>query len=304
MLEKNILITGCDGLVGKELVKLWPKAIHINHKMHDLTCENDVKYLFSKHTPKCIIHLAAKVGGIVDNMKNPASYFDENILMNTLLLKHSKLNNVERFIGILSSCIFPDVVKKYPMSEDCMHLGPPTKTNFSYGYAKRALAVQIDSYNAQYGTKYNYVIPCNLYGFNDKEDYQKSHFITALLCKIKSAISEGDTSIQLMGDGSPLRQFMHAKDLANILKLIVEKNVYDNLNIAPTNQNVSIDKMARIALKVLGAEHLKIIYDTTKPNGQYQKDICTKKLLEHFPNYKFISFEKGIADVYNQINTK
>jgi len=107
--EENILITGAGGLVGSELNKLYPNAIKIYHKNFDLTKETDVKNLFQNYKPKCIIHCAGRVGGILDNIKHPASFFDDNIIMNTLMVKYAYLNNVERFVGILSSCIFPDV---------------------------------------------------------------------------------------------------------------------------------------------------------------------------------------------------
>lgn len=300
MKENDILITGSNGMVGEELKKILPNAINITHKDFDLTSENEVKYMFYQHQPKIIVHLAAKVGGVMDNIKNPADYFDENILMNTLLLKHSRLNNVNRFIGILSSCIFPDVVDTYPMSEDELHKGPPTETNFSYGYAKRSMAVQIDAYNKQYGTKYNYLIPCNMYGEYDKTDVVKSHFIAALIIKIKDAVKNNKDYITLYGDGSPLRQFMYAGDLANIIKYIIDNDIYENLNIA-TEDVLSIHEMAKIALKTTNNDHIKINYDTTKPNGQYRKDISIDKLKKIIPNYNFVKLEDGIKKIYDKL---
>lgn len=298
--DEEILITGSEGLVGSEMKKLYPAAIHVSHKKYDLTNENDVKFMFINHKPKCVIHLAAKVGGVLDNISNPATYFDDNVLMNTFLVKHSHLNGVQRFIGVLSSCIFPDVCENYPMTLNEIHRGPPTATNFSYGYAKRVLAVQIDAYNKQYGTKYNYVMPSNMYGENDKLDYQKSHFIPALLMKIKKAIKDNADHIVLLGDGSPLRQFMHAKDLANVIKHMIDKDVYENLNVA-NDENLSIDEMAKIALRVTNTEHLKIVYQKGTPNGQHRKDICTKRLKELMPEYKFIMLADGIKMVYNSL---
>ena len=297
MKQSDILITGSNGMVGQEFRVIYPNAIHITHKDYDLTSENDVKNMFLNHQPKVIIHCAAKVGGIIDNIKNPADYFDDNILMNTLLLKHGRINGVKRFIGVLSSCVFPDVVDNYPMKEEDLHLGPPTMTNFSYGYAKRSLAVQIKSYNKQYGTKYNYVIPCNMYGEHDKIDENKSHFIAAILHKIKKAAYNGDDHIVLFGDGTPLRQFIHAKDLATIIKIMIDDEIYEDLNIA-ANDNLSINEMVKIALMSTNNEHLEIVYDKTKPNGQYRKDISIDKLLKLIPDYKFITLEEGIKMVY------
>jgi GDP-L-fucose synthase len=298
--DEEILITGSNGLVGLELKKLYPNAICITHKDYDLTNENDVKYMFFKHTPKCVIHLAAKVGGVLDNIENPAVFFDQNILMNTFMVKHSYQNNVERFVGILSSCIFPDIAKNYPLELDELHNGPPTATNFSYGYAKRCLAVQIDAYNKQYGTRYNYLIPSNMYGEHDKLDPKKSHFIPSLILKIKKAILNDQDHIKLLGDGSPLRQFMHAKDLANVIKYILDNEIYENLNVA-NEENFSIDQMAKITLDATGNSHLKLFYEPNTPNGQHRKDISIKRLKELMPEYKFTNLADGVRDMYKNI---
>lgn len=298
--SKNILVTGSSGLVGSEFKKLFPDAIFVSSKDYNLTKEIDVQSLFLDYKPKCVIHLAARVGGILDNIKNPAIYYDDNVLMNTLMVKYSYLNSVERFVGILSTCIYPDTVDSYPMQIEDLHKGPPTKTNFSYGYAKRSLAVQIDAYNTQYGTKYNYVIPCNLYGEHDKFDSNKSHFVTALLLKIKTAVKNGEDNISLFGDGSPLRQFMHAEDLAKALRLLLVNDIYENINIA-TDENYSINEIAQKALQVTKNEHLKIKYVPNTPNGQYRKDVCNKKFKELFPEYKMISLGDGMKRVYESL---
>ena len=298
--QNEILITGGNGLVGTEFKIIYPNAIYITRKDFDLTIEENIKKMFAAYTPKCVIHLAAKVGGILDNMNNQATFFDENVLMNTLMVKHSYLNNVERFIGILSSCIFPDVSNTYPMELSQLHDGAPTATNLSYGYAKRCLAVQIDAYNKQYGTKYNYVMPSNMYGENDKFDPKKSHFIPALLMKIKKAVAEKKDHITLLGDGTPLRQFMHVKDLAATIKYMIDNEIYENLNIA-NDENLSIDAMARICLEATGNSHLKIVYEPNTPNGQYRKDISTKRLKELMPNYQFTKLADGVKVMYNNI---
>ena len=139
-----------------------------------------------------------------------------------------------------------------------------------------------------------------MYGDNDKFDPKKSHFIPALLLKIKQAVHNKQNFIKLLGDGTPLRQFMHAKDFANVIKYTIDNSIYDNLNVA-NDENLSIDEMARIALKATNNEHIKIIYEPNTPNGQYRKDICTKKLKELMPNYKFIKLFDGVKMVYESI---
>lgn len=299
----KIVVTGGSGLVGKYLRKYIPNAIYLSSKDFDLTKELDVVNMFEKHKPNIIIHLAAKVGGILDNINKPAEYFTENVLMNTLLIENSRKYNVKRFIGILSTCIFPDVMKNYPMKETDLHFGPPTNTNFSYGYAKRSMAVQIDAYNKQYGTKYQYLIPCNLYGVGDKNHESNSHFITALVKKIYEAKKNNENTITLFGDGTPLRQFMYAEDFAKVIHEILVKEIYDNLNVAG-NENLSIKKMAEIALESCEANSLFILWDKTKPNGQYRKDVSIQKLKSLLPNFEPLSLSEGIKLVYKSYYDK
>jgi GDP-L-fucose synthase len=300
MKDKNILVTGGSGMVGKSLKKLIPNALYISSKDCDLTNQIEVELLMKTYKPNIIIHLAAKVGGIIDNINNPAEYFDDNILMNTLLLKSAYKYGVERFIGILSTCIYPDKLDTYPMTEDMLHLGPPTPTNFSYGYAKRSLAVQIDVYNKQYGTKYQYLIPCNLYGEYDKYG-DNSHFVAALIKKIHNAKINNNSKITLFGTGTPLRQFMHSNDLALIIKKCLDNNIYDNFNVA-TEENISINDITKIALKACNAEHINIEYDMTKPDGQFRKDVSIDKLKTIIPDFSPTPLFDGIKETYNKIN--
>jgi len=286
-------------MVGQSLKKYLPNATYISSKEYDLTSEIHVYQMFNNIKPNIVIHLAAKVGGIVDNITYPADYFDKNIIMNTLLLKYVQQFNIERFIGILSTCIYPDIVETYPITEDMLHLGPPTKTNFSYGYAKRALAVQIDAYNQQYGTNYQYLTPCNLYGEFDKYG-DNSHFVAALIKKIHNAKINNEDKITLFGDGSPLRQFMHSDDLAYVIKYCLDNNIYDNMNVA-IDENLSILEMAQIALKACSAEYLNIEFDITKPNGQYRKDVSINLLKEKIPVFNPIKLEDGIKQTSNYL---
>lgn len=296
----NILVTGGSGMVGRSLKDIIPDAIYLSSKDCDLTNPLETELLIKKHKPDVIIHLAAKVGGIMDNINKPAEYFDDNVLMNTNLLRLSYKYNVKRFIGILSTCIYPDKVDEYPMTEDMLHLGPPTPTNFSYGYAKRSLAVQIDAYNKQYGTKYQYLIPCNLYGENDKFG-ENSHFIAALIKKIVKMEEDGNNTLELFGTGKPLRQFMHSDDLAWVIKECLDKNIYESFNVA-TEENLSIREMAEIAISSCELKNVKINFDSTKPDGQYRKDVSIDKLKGLLPRFKTLPLSEGIKKVYDKIS--
>jgi GDP-L-fucose synthase len=298
----KIVVTGGSGMVGQSLKKIMPDAIYLSSSDYDLTSESGVAQMYNDLKPEAVIHLAAKVGGIIDNINKPGEYFTDNILMNTLLVEYAKRHNLERFIGVLSTCIYPDKANKYPMTEDILHQGPPTLTNFSYGYAKRSLAVQIDAYNKQYETKYQYLTPCNLYGEHDKFG-ENSHFVAALIKKIHQAKIGLNDKIKLFGTGTPLRQFMHSDDFAKIIKICIDEDIYESFNVA-TDENISINEIAKIALKACDAEHLKIEYDETKPDGQFRKDVSSKKLKSIIPDFSPINLYEGISDTYKKIDKK
>ena len=296
----KILVTGGSGMVGKSLKKILPEATYLSSKECDLKNEEEVKSLMNNNEFDAVIHLAAKVGGIIDNINKPDDYFVDNIQMNTNIVKWSRITGVKRFIGILSTCIYPDKVISYPMTEDMLHQGPPTPTNFSYGYAKRCLAVQIDACNKQYGTKYQYLTPCNLYGENDKFG-DNSHFIAALVKKIVKMKKDGNSTLELFGTGKPLRQFMHSDDLAWVIKECLDKNIYESFNVA-TEENLSIREMVDIALKSCNLKNTQLVFDKTKPDGQYRKDVSIEKLKGLLPNFKTLPLNKGIKKVYDKIS--
>jgi GDP-L-fucose synthase len=294
---KKILVTGGSGLVGRHLKDILPEATYLSSKEFDLTAEADVKNLFSENWDH-VVHLAARVGGILDNMKYPSDFIEQNVLMNTLVVKYARFAHVPRLTAVLSSCIFPDISERYPMTEEDLHLGPPQKTNFAYAIAKRTLAVQIDASNQQYLTNYNYLIPCNLYGEYDRFDEFRSHYLTALLGKIVKAEDEGAKCIKLLGTGKPLRQFMYAADLARVIHQTIHQDICASFIVA-TNENRSIREIAEIALEVTGHGDLELLFDTNAPDGQFRKDVANSKMMSLFPEFQFTALSDGIKRVYD-----
>ena len=299
---KKILVTGGSGLLGLSLKEILPDAIYVSSKDYDLKFLDQVEQMYKDHQPTHILHLAARVGGIVENIKYPYDYFEENILMNSNIISVAKKYNIQKFLAMLTSCAYPNVVDKYPMVESDLFNGPPAKTNFSYAMTKRAMAAQIDACNLQYGTKYNYLMACNIYGeYDNFHDGDKMHFVTALIKKIQDAESMDYNLIKLFGTGKPLRQFMHAHDLARVIKEVINNDITESFNVAPPNQNLSINEMARLAMEAMNVK-MGIEYDSTKPDGQFNKEICTKKLTNIFPDFKFMTFQEGILRTINKQN--
>lgn len=301
----TVLVTGGSGMVGRHLQDIAPDYIYLSSADCDLTSYKEVDLLMKKYQPTAVIHLAAKVGGILQNMKFPADFYDLNIAMNTNVLKAARDNKINKFLSILSTCMYPNVVETYPLTEEDVHKGPPAQANFSYAYTKRCMAVQIDAYNQQLGCNYNYLIPCNLYGeYDNFDDSNKMHFVTALINKIITAENNNEKSIMLFGSGTPLRQFMYSGDLAKVIKLVMDNDIKESFNVAPTNQNYSIDQMARMTLDALNKKDWTIEYDSTKPDGQFRKDVSNLKMLNNIADFKFTEFSDGVVKVYNKIKER
>ena len=299
-MEKRILVTGGTGMVGNYLKEILPDAMYIGSKDCDLTDNNQVDKLWGDYKPTNVIHLGAKVGGIVENLNYPADFYEINTIMNTNVLRVSRKYNVMRFTGILSTCMYPDVVETYPMTEDNIHDGPPSFANFSYGFTKRSLSVGIEAYNKQHGTNWNYLIPCNLYGEYDHfEDPEKCHFITALIRKIIDAENNGEENITLFGTGSPLRQFMHASDLARVIKIVIENDITESFNVATPEEN-SIKDMATITLEALD-KNMGVVFDSDKPDGQYRKTVSCDKMMSLISDFEFTKLKDGVVKVYEEV---
>ena len=298
-MDKKILVTGGSGLVGQHLQDILPNAIYISSKDYDLTDLQQVRDMMNDEKPNSVIHLAARVGGIVDNINYPVDYLEENVLMNTNVLKACHEFDVEKVIAILSTCVYPDVVDIYPMKEEDLFNGPPTPTNFSYGFAKRCMAAHIDSYRKQYDKKWSYLIPCNLYGEYDKYEEHHSHFVSAFIKKIY----EAKDSIELWGTGKPLRQFMYGGDLARVIKYMIDKDIVGSFNVAPEWVH-SINDLAEIGKKACLKEKLVVNYNSNKPDGQFRKDVDSSKLLSALKDFEFTPLKEGIKKVYDNFSKR
>jgi len=290
----SVVVSGGTGFIGARLKNHRPKWTYLSSRDYDLLNKEECNQMFKEHQPDAIIHLAAKVGGIKENANNQASFYYENIMINTNILECAHRNNVKRTLSSLSTCAFPDVVSKYPFLEEDLFKGPPAKTNFSYGYTKRALHVQAVSYRKQYGLNYSTFCPSNIYGPGDNFNSESSHFIPALIKKIAEA-KEGDT-LELWGTGTPLRQQLYIDDLVEIIPLLLEKHNSDMPIIVAPNENLSISEMANILHKNV-KKNVKIVYNN-RLEGQFRKDGSSKKLLKLLGGFNFTKFEDGVTKTY------
>ena len=291
MMTRKILVTGSSGLVGTALMKFSSDLVGVTSNDADLRDITQVRTIFSKLGPfHGVIHLASNVGGLFKNMNKPVEMIEDNLLMNTNILKVAHENDVQNVIMCLSTCIFPDIVKEYPITSDTLHRGPPHPSNEGYAHAKRMGEVLTRAYQTQYGRRYFCVVPTNVYGPHDNFDLYDAHVIPAL---IRKCWFRGNEPFKVAGTGEPLRQFIYSADLA---RLIME--AYDNytkldtpLVLCPPNSEVSIRHVAELIAKEFGVDPDKIVYETHKSNGQFKKTAISLA-----DDGKFTSLEDGIRD--------
>ena len=301
----KVLVTGGTGLVGRHLQDIMPDARYVSSKGYDLREYVHASDMIQVFRPDTIVHLAARVGGIQDNIDNPIGFYEDNMKINMNVVEAARRHGVKNLIGMLSTCIYPDTFPEstespYPMAEDVLEAGPPAESNYGYGVAKRAMYSHIKLCREKLGFNYSCLIPCNLYGKYDNFDLQTCHYVPALLKRIIQAKQQGLKKIVLWGTGEPLRQFMHAGDLAKFIKICVSHEICQDLNVA-TPEIKTIREIAEIALKACDAEDLEIEWDTSKPDGQLRKDVTAIKLEYVFPSMMYQSLKYGLRDVYDHL---
>jgi len=295
----KILITGSGGMVGSTLIPKINGDIYTPSSSEvDLTNDSQVADYFHENKFDYVVHLAAYVGSLHDNIENRVAYFDNNILMNTLVTKYAYSSGVKNFLGVLSTCIYPDNCNTFPIPESNLHNGAPHKDLMSYAYAKRSHAVQLDAYKETFGVNYNYLIPCNIYGIGNPKHKDRSHYINDLIFKIIDAQKKSKNVIELFGDGTPLRQFMLADDFSLIISRYIELGIQESFNVAP-NWNLSIEEIAKVALKTCGSDGMGIVYNSSKPNGQHRKDVNTSIMNTLMDTPSFTDLEIGIKRIYD-----
>ena len=290
----RILVTGSRGLVGSAIMSLGysvPEVIGITSDDCNLLHWKETDDLLRKYRPDAIIHLAARVGGVKANMKAPATFFMENLTMNTHLLEAARIHCVKKVICFLSTCVFPDPCE-LPLKPENLHAGPPHPSNYGYAYAKRMLAVQCQSYNQEYGTNFTPVIPCNIYGEHDNFNLENSHVAPALIRKFWEAKLKGEP-VTIWGTGKPLREFIYSHDVARLLIDLLDYYEKNDPIILSTGVETSIKELVETIAKSVDFKG-DILWDDTKPEGQYRKPSDNTPLKTLFPSFNFTSLERGI----------
>ncbi len=242
--------------------------------------------------PGIVIHLAAVVGGIGANRANLGRFFYDNLIMGALLMEDARRAGVKKFVAVGTICSYPKFTP-VPFREEALWDGYPEETNAPYGLAKKMLLVQAQAYRQQYGFNAIYLLPVNLYGPGDHSDLESSHMIPALIRKCVEAVERGQPEIVCWGDGSPTREFLYVEDCAEAILLATE--LFDGVepvNVG-TGFEISIKDLVNLIAELTGFQG-RILWDTTKPNGQPRRCLDTCRASELFGFRAKTDFRKGL----------
>lgn len=285
----DLLVTGGTGMVGQAIQRSLPEgvvAVFVSSRQFDLRKPPEARKMMRTFKPKCVIHLAAKVGGVKANSEQVADFFNENILINTNVLMAAHKYNVNNVVSLLSTCVYPDAKwVTYPLTETQLHEGPPHNSNFGYAYAKRMVEVQSRAFRQQYGRNFTTAIPNNIYGPDDNFDLEDGHVLPAIVRKIYEAKTLGKQAV-FWGNGAALREFTYSDDIAQcLLKMagILADEVYNSeipCNIG-TAEEVSIREAVEMVAKILEYNG-DIFWDETKPSGQHRKPSRGGRVLHEY----------------------
>lgn len=289
-MKNKILVTGGNGLVGSEFV--GDQYFKPSSKDYNLTDREQTYRLMIKGFDS-VIHCAAKVGGLGSNMKYKGDFFYQNVMMNTNIIEGARLSKVKNLVAFLSTCVFPDNVE-YPLTEKKIHMGPPHFSNDAYAHAKRMVDVQIKAYREQYGLNYKSVIPSNIYGPNDNYDLINGHVIPSLIHKCYLA-RENKTDLMIWGTGQPLREFIYSKDVAKLTEWVLNHYNEDEPIILSTSDEISIKDVVGIIVELMNYKG-NVLFDSTKPDGQFRKPSDNSKIKEYLPNFQFTPIYEGLKE--------
>jgi GDP-L-fucose synthase len=292
----TIVVAGGTGLAGSAIVRAYQAAGHevvpVSRKVVDLL-DRDATFRFIKDVkPALIVDAAAKVGGIGANNSFPVEFLSDNVRIQSNLMEAAHAADVEKFIFLGSSCIYPRDCAQ-PIKEEYLLTGPLEETNSAYAVAKIAGIELIKSFRKEYGRKWISLMPTNLYGINDNFELQGSHVLPAFIRRFVEAAEKGAAVETLWGSGSPKREFLHVDDLAAAVVHLGE--TYDSsehLNIG-TGEDLTIKELAELVAELSGFNG-ELAWDTSKPDGTPRKvlDVSKAKALGWEPK---ISLREGIA---------
>jgi GDP-L-fucose synthase len=297
--SERIVVTGGAGFLGgyvlEALRERGARQLFVpRSKDYDLVDMEAVRRLYRDAKPTLVLHLAARVGGIGANQRNPGKFFYDNLMMGVQLIEVGRQLGLEKLVALGTICAYPKLCP-VPFKEEDLWNGYPEETNAPYGLAKKMLLVQSQAYREQYGVNSVVLFPVNLYGPRDNFDLETSHVIPALIRRCVEARERGEKRLVAWGDGSPSREFLHARDAAEAIVAAAER--YDKSE--PVNLGagfeIRIRDLVPLVARLCRFEG-QIAWDASKPNGQPRRMLDTSRALREFGWKARIPFEEGLRE--------
>lgn len=309
--QYKILVTGGNGFLGKEVIsqlcKIYDKRniFSPTSSEFDLTIKQNVYDLFHAIKPDIVIHLAAKVGGILGIKKNCGQFFYDNVLMGLNLIDISRIYNINKFIFVSSGCIYPKN-GTIPLQENEIWNGYVDDNVAAYAVAKKSLITMLQSYYDQYGLKSISLVPSNLYGPNDHFDGENNHVIPSLISRVVKAKKNNINKIVCWGSGNQTRDFLYVSDAASgIIKSIDAEIDYPTIINLGSGTETTIKTVTKKIIDLID-NNIFVEWDTSKPEGQPRRLMSidrAKNILNWQPQVKLDDgLQKTIEFYYNHVN--
>ena len=299
-MNARVFVAGHAGLVGSALVRALKargkaEILTVPRSALDLENQQGVFEYFERERPEYVYLAAAKVGGIVANMRYPADFIRSNLSIQCNVIEAAWRSGVRKLLFLGSACVYPRFAKQ-PITEDQLLTGPLEPTNAAYSVAKIAGIEMCRAYNEQRGTNFISVMQTNLYGPGDNFDPETSHVLPALIRKFDNARQRRDASVTLWGSGQPRREFLHVDDMASASLLLMDRyEGSDPINIG-CGEDLTINELAGLVKHAVGYEG-SIEWDVSRPDGMPRRLLNVSKLLA-FGWRPQIPLDKGIASTY------
>ena len=280
----KILIFGSEGMVGSSISNILSKGndyelVLSNRNTNNLFDLSSTKKHIKDVNPDCIINAAAKVGGININNEKRFEFITENLKINMNILESCLENKNIKIINLGSSCIYP-LDAENPLKEEYIMTGKLEPTNSPYAMAKLS-AIEIgDAMTKQFGQKITNLMPTNLYGPNDNFSENDSHVIPGLIFRMHNAKINNEESFSIWGSGKPLREFLYVDDLSEAIKLIIDKDIDQQILNVGSSQEISIIDLAKLIKKVVCYDG-ELTFDSTKPDGNPRKLLDSSKMFSY-----------------------
>ena len=294
--DRVVVVTGGAGFLGSHVVKRLTdsgaRVVVPRHAEHDLTKHGVADSFFAAHKPSHVIHLAARVGGIGYNQAEPAPLFLDNLQMGVNVIEAARTTGVEKITILGTVCSYPKFTP-VPFREESIWDGYPEETNAPYGIAKKALLVHAQVNQQQYGQRFAFVIPTNLYGPGDKFHESVSHVIPALIKKCVEAKEKGVDKVHVWGTGAASRDYLYVSDAAAAIVLAAElHDGTEPLNLG-NNREITIRETAETIARVVGFDG-DLVWDSTKPDGQPRRRVDASRAESALGWHAHTNFEDGL----------